>query len=432
MKSLTRRHKYQYGTLVPESRRRGPDVWVYRFTENSNEKSVRRKVIIGNMEDLPTRADAERASQYLRHAANPEARADRKIGMRGLIDRYTEEVLKPCLDVALGEEEEESALMSCHCARTYRSVVRKYISPKWEKDCVAEFERAEKRAAIEAWLKSLLRSKRNPKGLAPKSVRSIFMVMKLIFKFAVKWGYLEQNPMGEKRVELPRGSTKRLKKPVQLTAAQFLYLLPLFGLREKLAIAFAGWLGPRISEGIGLRWEDLDLENSSVKFERGVVQGRITPLKTEASRTEMSLPEEVLQLLIEWRGTTPYNGDSDWVFASPYTKGKRPFWPNQLLRDHIQPVALKAGLPKIGWHSFRHTVSAWGKAAGFSLEEVKTLLRHENVATASQNYGRVELHAKRVLQQKLVDYVRQQAAEEGWKPETPFDLTAAAVSGSVQ
>jgi integrase len=118
--------------------------------------------------------------------------------------------------------------------------------------------------------------------------------MKLVFKFAVKWGYLEQNPMAEKRVELPRRWTKRLKKPLQLTAAQFLDLLPLFGLRERLAMAFAGWLGPRISEALGLRWEDLNLNLGVVTFQRGVVQGRVTPLKTEASRTEMSLPEEVV------------------------------------------------------------------------------------------------------------------------------------------
>src|SRR5271167_4798842 len=38
-------------------------------------------------------------------------------------------------------------------------------------------------------------------------------------------GYLNENPMGEKRVELPRGSTKRQKQPVQLTAAGFFLLL---------------------------------------------------------------------------------------------------------------------------------------------------------------------------------------------------------------
>lgn len=57
------------------------------------------------------------------------------------------------------------------------------------------------------WLRSLWRSPKNPTGLAPKTVRSIWNVMTLAFKFAVKWGYLRENPMGEKRVELPMNST---------------------------------------------------------------------------------------------------------------------------------------------------------------------------------------------------------------------------------
>jgi integrase len=114
--------------------------------------------------------------------------------------------------------------------------------------------------------------------------------MKLVFKFAVKWGYLDQNPMAEKRVELPRGSTKRRKRPVQLTAAQFLYLLPQFQTRERVAVALVGWLGPRRSEAFGLQWQDLDTKSRVVQFRRGFVQGRITPLKTEASRTDLALP----------------------------------------------------------------------------------------------------------------------------------------------
>jgi len=416
---------------MPELRKRGPNVWTYRFSERNNDKRVRRKVIVGTLDDLPTRADAERASEHLRLAANREVRFDRKATIRGLVGRYVEEVLKPCLDVPLGGVQDESAQMSYCCAKSYQGILRRYVSPRWEEYHVIQFERPEVRAAIEQWLRSLLRSNRNPEGLAPTTVRSIFVVMKLVFKFAVKWGYLEQNPMAEKRVELPRRWTKRLKKPLQLTAAQFLYLLPLFGLRERLAMAFAGWLGPRIREALGLRWEDLNLNLGVVTFQRGVVQGRVTPLKTEASRTEMSLPAEVVELLHEWRSATVYSDAEDWVFASPYTKGKRPFWPNQLLKDHIQPAVLKAGFPKIGWHSFRHTVSAWGKEAGFSLEEVKTLLRHENIATTSQYYGRIELHAKRELQRKLVEFVKQRAAEEGWKPEASSNLTAATPSGMI-
>ena len=98
------------------------------------------------------------------------------------------------------------------------------------------------------------------------------------------------------------------------------------------------------------------------------------------------------------------------MFASPYTKGQRPFWPGQLLKNHIQPVAVEAGFPRFGWHSFRHTVSAWGKQAGLELEEVKTLLRHENIATTSEVYGELELGAKRKIQERLVQFVRREAA----------------------
>ena len=87
---------------------------------------------------------------------------------------------------------------------------------------------------------------------------------------------------------------------------------------------------------------DLDLKNQTVSFRRGFVQGRITPLKTEASRTNLPMPDELVELLLQWHSVTPFNKADDWVFASPYTKGKRPFWPAQLLKKHIKPTALAA------------------------------------------------------------------------------------------
>lgn len=57
-------------------------------------------------------------------------------------------------------------------------------------------------------------------------------------------------------------------------------------------------------------------------------------------------------------------------------------------------------------------MSAWGKEAGLELEDVKTLLRHENIATTSNVYGDIGLVAKRRIQQRLVEFVKQQAATE--------------------
>jgi integrase len=410
MNQAKRRATYQRGTLALEQRNRGPDVWVYRYFELEGGRKRRRKAIVGTQEQYPTRAAAERASEHLRLTANPETFNPECPTMGGLIDRYIEQILRPCLDVPLGGAQDSAAPISFHCAKSYKSVLNRWVRPRWESYRLRDFDKPAVRAGIEEWLRSLWRSPKNVDGLAPKTVRSIWNVMKLAFKFAVKCGYLNQNPMGEKRVELPRGSTKRQKQPVQLTAAEFFLLLTRLGPCEKVAVAFAGWLGPRISEAFGLKWQDLDLSVGVVSFRQGCVQGRITPLKTEASRANLPVPEEVLELLRQWHSVAVYRGPGDWVFASPYTKGKRPFWPAQLLKTHIKPVALAAGLPNIGWHSFRHTVSAWGKEAGLELEEIKTLLRHENIATTSEVYGDLGMEAKRRIQQQLVNFVKQQAS----------------------
>jgi integrase len=417
MNQLKRRATYQYGTLTQETRRRGPDVWAYRHFELVDGSKRRRKTIVGTLEQYPTRAAAERACEHVRLVANAENLNPQSPTMRGLIDRYIEQVLRPCINIPIGGTQDPSARISFHCAKSYKSVLDKWVRPRWESQRARQFDHPAVRAAIEEWLRSLWRSPRNPRGLAPKTVRSIYNVMKLTFKFGVKWGYLSENPMAEKRVELPRGSTKRSKQPVQLTASGFFALLARLGLREKLAVAFAGWLGPRISEAFGLQWWDLDLDEGIVSFRRGFVQGRVTPLKTEASRTNLPIPEEVLELLQQWRSMTPYNQPCHWIFASPRTSGQRPLWPAQLLKTHIKPVALAAGLPSIGGHSFRHTVSAWGKEAGLELEEVKTLLRHENIVTTSDVYGDLGLHAKRRIQQRLVEFVRRQAENEASKRE---------------
>ena len=37
---------------------------------------------------------------------------------------------------------------------------------------------------------------------------------------------------------------------------------------------------------------------------------------------------------------------SDLVFASPTTTGKQPYWPDNLMKRYIRPVARKAGINK--------------------------------------------------------------------------------------
>jgi integrase len=122
----------------------------------------------------------------------------------------------------------------------------------------------------------------------------------------------------------------------------------------------------------------------------------------------VSLPEDVFEALIGWRAVMPYSALADWVFASPANRGRRPYWPGQLLKTRIKPIAAAAGFGNIGWHTFRHSFSSWGKEA-LKLEETKELPRHENLSTTSELYGGLSPEAKRRASERLVQYVKQAA-----------------------
>jgi integrase len=86
-----------------------------------------------------------------------------------------------------------------------------------------------------------------------------------------------------------------------------------------------------------------------------------------------------------------------------------------MLADYIRPIAEKGGFGRIGWRTFRHSLTSWGKQV-LTLEETKELIRHANIQTTSDVYGGLSLDAKRAAQSRLVKFVNEEgekAAEEG-------------------
>jgi hypothetical protein len=85
-------------------------------------------------------------------------------------------------------------------------------------------------------------------------------------------GYLDQNPIAERRVQ-PFSGFDEAKEATGAAdgGAQYLYLLPQFQTRERVAVALVGWLAPRRSEAFGLQWQDVDTKLRVVQFRRGLV-----------------------------------------------------------------------------------------------------------------------------------------------------------------
>jgi integrase len=100
---------------------------------------------------------------------------------------------------------------------------------------------------------------------------------------------------------------------------------------------------------------------------------------------------ELADMLLDWRSHSPYPTDEDWVFASPFTDGVRPYWPDSALKAHVRPAANAVGITKkIGWHTFRHSVGSHLGQSGESVKVVQELLRHASSRLTQDVYQQAD------------------------------------------
>jgi site-specific recombinase XerD len=125
--------------------------------------------------------------------------------------------------------------------------------------------------------------------------------------------------------------------------------------------------------------------------------------------------------LLRWRRQSVFASDDDYVFASETMRGKQPYWPDNLMKRHIQPVAKAIGIhKKIGWHTFRHSFGTLLKANGEDVKTVQELLRHANSRITLDVYTQAVNSNKRAAQSKVV---RMMVSDVGQKREEKYPQT---------
>lgn len=75
------------------------------------------------------------------------------------------------------------------------------------------------------------------------------------------------------------------------------------------------------------------------------------------------------------------------------------------MRYYIQPAAKRAGIQKIGWHTFRHTFSRLLKSLGVDAKVVQELVRHASFKTTMDGYTQALEQPKRQAQEQLADLI---------------------------
>ncbi len=376
---MSRRTRYQQGSVQREKRRSGPDVWIFRWREiGPDGKSVQRKAIVGTIGTLSTEAQALKAAQALRIDANQQTPqpGSKPESISDLVAHYR---LKE-----LADESDSGKAFSTRSG--YGCYLDNWILPRWGDHSPVQV----KSVAVEAWLKSIPRAR----GTKAK-IRNI---MSAVFTHAMRYEWVDKNP-----IKLVRQSAKRERIPDVLELAEIQLLLSKLEVRERTLVLLDAGTGLRVGELLALRWKDVDFESLELNVTRSIWHQVVGDCKTEASARPVPLDSYMAEDLLSWKLQSSYPLAEDYVFASEAMKGEQPYWPDNLMRRHIRPVAKAIGIHKrIGWHTFRHTFGTLLKANGEDVKTVQELLRHANSKITLDVYTQAVGSNKRAAQSKVI------------------------------
>jgi integrase len=171
----------------------------------------------------------------------------------------------------------------------------------------------------------------------------------------------------------------------------------------------AGYTGLRVSEVVGLRWQDLNFSELTLQVNQSVVHAHTEDPKTAASGDIIPLPAEVARDLLEHRKTVVPT-QSGWVFPNPKTL--RPYHQEMIQKRHIRPALESLGLEgRMGWHTLRHSFRNWLDQTGAPVGAQKDLMRHADIRTTLNIYGGTITPEKRRHSDKLVELIRRSTQE---------------------
>ncbi len=371
----------QCGSLIRKSRKRGPDVWLFRWSEKGTPgKRVYRKRVIGTLEEYSD-VDAARCAVTgliaKINGANPRKGQDSMT------------IAQLCNHFEQPELAQSNGWRSYATKKCYAVYLRRWIVPHWGKYELRNVRTIE----VECWLRRL--------PLAKSSCAKIRNLMSVLFSHACRYELFDRNP-----IHLVRQGAKRKKVPCVLTPAEIKMLVDGLGLRERTLVLLAPSTGLRQSELFGLQWGDSQLcgkdderDTFDRLWRRRPVQDRVLAATSAPSPAD---PRK----LANWKAERPYRKPDDWVFASGRRRGRKPYWGQAILRKYIRPLAQELGIEKrIGWHTFRHTYSTLLRSVDTEFKVMQELLRHSSLRSTLDVYTQAITPAKHAAQAAVMSLV---------------------------
>ncbi len=340
--------------------------WMARYTVYT-VKGPQRKSVYGK-----TRKDAsDKLAKILSDCAEGIVYEDDNMTMDEYLDRWLKGSVRG--SVRKSTYDRDAYLVANHIKPTLGRIKIKKLSP----------------AHVQGFYRERLDT-----GLSPSTVHKIHAILHKALAQAVKWHMVPRNVT--EATDPPKPALKEMR-PLSTEEVHKL-LDAVRGDRFEALYVLAITTGMRRGELLALRWQDVDLENTTLSIGRTLTRdgGRFTfgEPKTKKSRRSIRLTTQAAQTLrehlerqlrdIEMLGDR-YE-DRGLVFT---TDTGAPVNPSNLRQRSFAPFLEKAGLPHIRFHDLRHTCATLLLAKGVHPKFVQELLGHATIAITLDTYSHV-------------------------------------------
>jgi integrase len=292
-------------------------------------------------------------------------------------------------------------LMATTTQSRSRGVIQNYLLPAFGTACLRDLGTLQ----LQRYFSGLRES-----TLSHESKDKIRDVLSSVLGSAVRYQLLIRNPM--EGVQLPPGTIgKRARKP-NITSEQFSELVQLMPEPYATMVYVAVYSGLRVSELIGLRWNDVGFD--SLMVDERCSRGDWSVPKSEASNAPVAVQRHVIERIhalnlktVTVRAGTAVrrykliksDGPDDLVFQS--VRDGKAMRDNNILSRFIKPAARKLGLSSVNWRCLRTSYGTWLKKGGADMKDIQGQMRHSRISTTMDIYVQDIPESRRRAVEKL-------------------------------
>jgi integrase len=227
---------------------------------------------------------------------------------------------------------------------------------------------------------------RQAEGMPINTVRKILVTLSQILKYATRHGYLTYNPLTvaerprpPQEVEQAEAGAIKVFTPAEISA----FLGAVKDQKCRTLFMLAIMSGARQGELLGLKWSDVDWDNSQLRIERTFNNGSWYQPKTKGSRRKIDLGPSMMRELRLWRLACPPNG-LGLIFPN---EAGGPINHSNLVSRYFLPALKAAGIGKVRFHDLRHTFASLLIEQGENIKYIQTQLGHSTPTVTLNVYA---------------------------------------------